>query len=166
MAGENGPTVKELLVPKESKNNESGTSKTSNPTSRRTISLKLASAKRDNILSVGQRDQFPVPTSPQPDPFIVGVPESEAGKSEVCHYFRKRSASLNSDFCLSLPAVPLEAKIKHFKEAKLRGVTDSEVLADFQQQLSPKIPKNFSNWEEGVEEVDEDSGSEEPEILG
>ncbi|KAM7537102.1 hypothetical protein Aperf_G00000062272 [Anoplocephala perfoliata] len=160
-ASENGSAVKEPPVSEASKDNE-----TSNSITGRTLSPKPDSTKGDIVLSVGLGNRFQFPPSPQPKSSPVGDPESEVGMAEVCHYSRKRSASLSPDFPLPLPIVPLEAKIKHFKEAKLRGVTDPEVLANFKQQLSPKVLKSHSNWEEGVEEGDEESGGEEPEILG
>lgn len=67
-------------------------------------------------------------------------------------YSRKRSASLSPDFCLHLPVAPLEVKIKQFKEAKIRGVTDPEVVADIQhqqKQLSPLL-NDISEWDEST----------------
>lgn len=118
--------------------------------------------------------------------------DQEAYEGELQYCFRKRSASLSPDFCLSVSTTaasvsPLEQKIKHFKEAKMRGITDPEVFAGYQlkqlssgpnpvgQQLSPPS-KGISKWKtrlprmheatfrEDDGEGDEESGAEEAEL--
>nr|CUU98754.1 hypothetical transcript [Hymenolepis microstoma] len=151
--------------------NESEASESSNPMPyrRRALSFKIVPSQHETVTSNldgnSAQDEFPSSSVNSPDEGL-GVLEVK-----IPTYFRKRSASLSPDFCLNLPDPPLEMKILQFKEAKMRGVTDPEVLADIQhqqvqqQQLSP-ILMNVPEWEGDVEEGDEESGDENVEIAG
>ncbi|VDL18880.1 unnamed protein product [Hymenolepis diminuta] len=139
------------------------------PHRRRALSLKIVPTEDEDVLTnlginSAHTEFSPSSSSISPDRGLGVL------NVKIPTYIRKRSASLSPDFCLHLPVAPLEEKIKLFKEAKMRGVTDPEVLADIQhhqeqQQLSP-ILINVPEWEEGVEEGDEESGGEDAEIIG
>ncbi|KAL5967763.1 putative homeodomain transcription factor 2 [Taenia solium] len=164
---------------------------------RRALSLKLVPDNRGKLFgSGGDGSQTEVPLERKSssgagnDADVESDQEVYEGELQYC--LRKRSASLSPDFCLpvsSTPASvsPLEQKIKHFKEAKMRGITDPEVFAGYQlkqlssgsglvgQQLSPPS-KGISKWKarlprmhektfrEDEGEGDEESGAEEAEL--
>uniref|UniRef100_A0A0R3TD29 Protein phosphatase 1 regulatory subunit 1B n=1 Tax=Rodentolepis nana TaxID=102285 RepID=A0A0R3TD29_RODNA len=162
---------RELEDFKEAKNEtEASESLNPMPYRRRALSFKMVPSQHDTVLNNlgGTSIQDELPSS--------SVNSSGEGlgllEVKIPSHFRKRSASLSPDFCLNLPDPPLEVKILQFKEAKMRGVTDPEVLADIQhqqeqqqQQLSP-ILMNVPEWEEDVEEGDEESGGENVEVAG
>ncbi|VDM25908.1 unnamed protein product, partial [Hydatigera taeniaeformis] len=133
---------------------------------RRALSLKTVSHTRGKVFGNGgggSQREAPLERKSSSgagnDADVESDQEAYDGKLRYC--LRKRSASLSPDFCLSVsttpPSVsPLEQKIKHFKEAKMRGITDPEVFAGYQlkqlsgpvlvgQQLSPPS-KSVSKW--------------------
>ena len=160
---------KSIRCLKEKTRSSGGSPKVLIPTGhrRRAFSLKLLSRSRSKLLgcTIISADAC----STQMDTTLGRKPSScagneadvesnqEADETAVRWTSRQRSASLSLDFCpspstASVAISPLET-IKHFKEAKMRGVTDPEVFADYQikqlassgQQLSPTL-NGSSKW--------------------
>nr|CDS17704.1 homeodomain transcription factor 2 [Echinococcus granulosus] len=161
---------------------------------RRALSLKLAPRNHGKLFcSGGGGSQTEVPHERKSssgagnDADVESDQEAYEGELQYC--LRKRSASLSPDFCLSVSTTPvlvspLEQKIKHFKEAKMRGVTDPEVFAGYQlkqlasgsglvgQQSSPpskwktRLSRVYgATFGEDEGEGDEESGAEEAEFT-